>query len=65
MWLRFIGENNTWGLTKGTVYYCKISTMGGHIWVSWKDNSTVRPPNCVYKTFKELLSEWEEADEED
>lgn len=61
MWLRFIGEDGTFGLTHGTTYYCSITSMSGYLWVKW-NNSGANNPSCPYKTFKELLSEWEEAE---
>lgn len=64
MWLRFIGEDGLMGLTHGVVYNCSIKSMGSYLWVTWK-NKEINNPSCPYKTFAELLSDWEEVGDED
>lgn len=35
MYLKFIGENGSMGLTNGQVYKVNVSSKGEYIWVDW------------------------------
>lgn len=53
MYLKFIGEDKSMGLRRGSIYKVKLISDNNYIWVWWEFGK-----RCPYSSFQSLMENW-------